>query len=256
MRLIAKLLVIALVISFTQACVSKKKYDELAAAKEQTDQALAQTQQQVQDLESENEQIQAELQSEKERLNGEIASIKQDLDNAKSQMAQVSEKLNMTEEELTDLRKEINDMFAGYKASGLNMEARDGRLYLMTDSGIQYNSGSSRLSSEERSALDALASKLSSNKDLHILVEGHTDDVPVKEGAAIGNNWNLSVARAMGVVRYLIRQGVDPSQVAAVARGEYMPTADNDTAEGRAENRRTVILPDVAAGLLMEKGEN
>ncbi len=256
MRLIANLLVLTLVLGSFQACVSKKKYDELTSAKEATDQALAQTQEQVKNLEAENQQIQEELQSEKERLTGEINSIKSDLDAAKSQMAQVAEKLNMTEDELAALKKDINDMFAGYSASGLKMDSRDGRMYLMTDPNIEYNSGSTRLSSDERKALDELATKLAENKDLRILVEGHTDDVPVKADAAIGDNWNLSTARAMGVVRYLIRKGVDPSQVGAVGRGEYVPVGDNETAEGRQQNRRTVIVPDPQIGKIINDNRN
>ena len=78
------------------------------------------------------------------------------------------------------------------------------------------------------------------------MVEGHTDNVPLKGSGVIMDNWDLSVKRATSVVRLLQKEyGMDPAKMAAAGRGEYQPITDNDTAEGRAANRRTriVILP-------------
>lgn len=251
MRLILNLLIFSLAVASFQSCVSKKKFDELQAAKDASDAALADTQAKVAQLESQNADLQKTLESEKQRLNGEIASIRSDLDATKSQMAQVQEKLNMTESELNALRDEINGMFASYSQSGLSLEERDGRLFVVTEK-VNYRSGSSRLSSDERKALSELANKMKSNKDIRVLVEGHTDNVPFKAEIPM-DNWDLSSARAMNIVRYLIKEGVDPSQVAAVARGETMPAASNDTADGKATNRRSVVLPDPNLGGLMKK---
>lgn len=254
MRLILNLLIFSLAVASFQSCVSKKKFDELQAAKDASDAALADTQAKVAELESQNAELQETLESEKERLNGEIASIRSDLDATKSQMAQVSEKLEMTEAELNALQEEINGMFASYSGSGLSLEARDGRLFVVSEAveKVNYRSGSSSLSRSEREALGELAETLKSNKDIRILVEGHTDNVPFKAGLSM-DNWDLSAARAMRIVRYLIDQGVDESQVAAVARGETMPAASNDTSDGKAANRRSVMLPDPNLGGLMEK---
>ena len=252
MRLILNLLVFVLAVGTLQSCVSKKKFDELQAAKDATDAALAETQAKVQMLEGENADLQKTLQSEKDRLNGEIAGIKADMDATKSQLAQVSEKLNMTEAELKSLQDEINGMFASYSESGMSLEERDGRLYVVTDEKVNYRSGSARLSNAEREALKALANKLKENPEVRVLIEGHTDNKKFKADAGM-DNWDLSLRRALNVVRYLIRQGADPSQVAAVGRGEEMPAASNDTSDGRAENRRSVVVPDVNAGGLMKK---
>ncbi len=78
------------------------------------------------------------------------------------------------------------------------------------------------------------------------MVEGHTDNVPFRGNASLIDNWDLSVKRATTVVRLLQKEyGMDPAKMAAAGRGEYQPITDNDTAEGRAANRRTriVILP-------------
>ena len=256
MRLILNVLVVVLVLGSLQSCVSKKKYDELLASKEASDAALQETQAQVQNLEETNEELQQSMQETEERLNGEISSLRDDLSSTKAQVDEVQEKLDMTEEELAMVKEEINSIFGAYQDSGLSLEERDGRLYVVTDQGISYRSGSYRLSSDERDALAELAETIKNNPDLNILVEGHTDDQTVKESAPYADNWELSTKRALAVVRELISNGVDPSQVAAVGRGDQMPVGDNESAEGRAENRRTVIMPDPDLSKVIENNNN
>ena len=243
MRLILNVLVVVLVLGSLQSCVSKKKYDELLASKEATDAALAETQSQVKNLEETNAQLEQTMNEQKETMEGQIAELRDDLNATKTQVDEVSKKLQMTEEELAMVKDEINSIFGSYKDSGLSLEERDGRLYVVTDPGLAYRSGSYSLSSDERSALEELASTLKNNPALSILVEGHTDDQTVKAGASFQDNWELSSKRALSVVRTLVKNGVDPSQVAAVGRGDAMPVGDNETSEGRSENRRTVIMP-------------
>ena len=124
MRLVLRLLIICLAITSIQSCVSKKKYDEMVASKEATDAALAETQAQVKTLGEEKDALASELESETNRLNGEISSIKSDLDANKAQTAQLSEKLNMTEEELAQVKAQINGVFADYRESGLSLEEK------------------------------------------------------------------------------------------------------------------------------------
>ncbi len=251
MRLIAKLLILSLVFGSLTACVSKKKFDELQASKNAVDAALAETQNRVKALEGQNAELQSTLESEKARLNGEIAAIRKDLDATKGQMNQLQSKLSMTEAELAKLRAEIDGIFNTYKSSGLTLEQRGGRLYVMT-APVTYASGASGLSRAQRKALDELAMTLKNNPGVKILVEGHTDNKQYAAGSGM-DNWQLSVNRAMGVVRYLLRKGVKPEQVAAVGRGENMPEGDNATKEGRSKNRRTVVAPDPNLGGLLQK---
>lgn len=251
MRQIIGLLILCLVMGSFQSCVSKKKFDELQSAKDASDRSLAETQQQVKTLQDDNTNLKNTMESEKTRMNNEISTIRQDLDAAKGQMAQVQEKLNMTQQELDNMKKEINGMFDAYKASGLSMEERDGRLYIMTSEPVNYSSGSARLSRAERNALGELANTLKNNPNLRILVEGHTDAQKYPRGAGY-DNWNLSVDRALNVARELLKQGASADQVAVVGRGATVPLGDNSTREGRAQNRRTVVAPDVNAGALMK----
>jgi chemotaxis protein MotB len=251
MRLILNLLAFFVLVSSFQSCISKKKYDELMASKEASDRALAETQSQVQTLQTQNQELTTTLESEKQRLNGELASLRTDLNNTKTEVANVQQKLNMTQEELNKFKAMISGAFDKYKNSGLTLEEREGRFYVMTKAPIEYRIGSANLTRDERQALDELAGILKSNPELRVLVEGHTDNLQYPAGSGM-DNWNLSVNRATEVVRQLLRAGVSPNQVAAAGRGEMMPAASNDTPEGRSKNRRTVVRPDVEVDGLMK----
>jgi chemotaxis protein MotB len=75
------------------------------------------------------------------------------------------------------------------------------------------------------------------------MVEGHTDNVPLSgKGGCLNNNWDLSVMRATSIVEILTKNGVAPKQITAAGRGEFVPVTSNDSAEGRAKNRRTEII--------------
>lgn len=248
MRLILTALIFVMVAGSFQSCVSKKKYDELVAAKEATDQALAETQSQVKTLNEEKDALAAEMEAEKARLNGEIESIRTDMN---TQIAQINEKLNMTEGELKAIKDEINGMFSTYSDAGLSMDERDGRLYLVTDEPVNFRSSSSRLSRAQRDAIDALAEKMKANPALKVMVEGHTDDKKFIADAGM-DNWDLSYSRAKAVATRLIRKGVSPDQITIAGHGDTMPVGDNETSEGRKENRRTVISPNPDMGGLMK----
>jgi len=91
---------------------------------------------------------------------------------------------------------------------------------------------------------------LEKNPDIHIMVEGHTDNVPYNGSGQVKDNWDLSVKRATSIVRIIAENSdVNPSQLTAAGRGEYLPVATNETSQGKAKNRRTEIIltPDLSA---------
>lgn len=108
-----------------------------------------------------------------------------------------------------------------------------------------FQSGSSNITPRAQEVLSKIAQIVKSRPDLEVMVEGYTDNVPIKN-SCIEDNWDLSVKRATSVVRVLQKDyGVDPNKLIAAGRSEYNVLASNDTAEGRAINRRTriIILP-------------
>ncbi len=108
-----------------------------------------------------------------------------------------------------------------------------------------YTSGSSSITSKANTVLGKIATIIASRPDFEVMVEGYTDNVSIKSDC-MNDNWDLSVKRATSVVRALQKDhNIDPNRLIAAGRGEYNALANNDTAEGRAMNRRTriIILP-------------
>lgn len=108
-----------------------------------------------------------------------------------------------------------------------------------------FRSGSTELSPRAREVLAKVATVLNDKPEMEVLVEGHTDNVPISRDC-FRDNWDLSASRAVTITRVLQRDyNVDPARITAAGRSEYVPLAANDTAEGRSANRRIriVILP-------------
>ncbi len=105
-----------------------------------------------------------------------------------------------------------------------------------------YESGSSNLTSRANEVLGKIAKIIESRPDLEVMVEGYTDNVPIKN-ACIDDNWDLSVKRSTSVVRVLQKEyNINPNRLIAAGRGEFNALASNDTEEGRSTNRRTRII--------------
>ena len=127
----------------------------------------------------------------------------------------------------------------------INIKVDKGVVYIDISDKLLFKSGSYDVTDRAKVVLGKVAKVLNNQPDIEFLVEGHTDSVAFKNGILI-DNWDLSVKRATTVVRLLQEQyGLDPKRMSAAGRGQYLPVADNSTAEGRAANRRTriVILP-------------
>jgi chemotaxis protein MotB len=115
-----------------------------------------------------------------------------------------------------------------------------------------FESGKADLTNEIIENLEKIypiLKKLSS--DYEIIVEGHTDNVPIFT-RQFQSNWELSTARATAVVRYLVSKGIDPRRISAIGYGEYRPVAPNDTPENRQRNRRVVFFVKTSSGKVKE----
>ncbi len=124
----------------------------------------------------------------------------------------------------------------------VHVEVRGGKVHVSISDNLLFASGSSRLNPASERVLDKVSRVLNDHADLSIIVEGHTDNVPINSNS-IKDNWELSTMRAAAVVRELISDfGVNPYRLTAAGRADNDPRADNGTAEGRARNRRTEIV--------------
>jgi chemotaxis protein MotB len=136
----------------------------------------------------------------------------------------------------------LRNALLGFNPDELSVEIKNGKVYVSMSDKLLFNSGSSAVEDKGKDALKLLAGVLDKNPDIDILVEGHTDNVPIKT-SVYKDNWDLSVARATSIVRILANDyKIVPTRMTASGKGEYFPKADNDSADGRAKNRRTEII--------------
>lgn len=127
----------------------------------------------------------------------------------------------------------------------INIKVDKGVVFIDISDKLLFKTGSYDITDRASEVLGKVATVLKNQPDIEFMVEGHTDNIPFKRGLLM-DNWDLSVKRATSVVRILQdKYGLEPRKMAAAGRAEYIPVADNSTAEGRAANRRTriVILP-------------
>lgn len=169
------------------------------------------------------------------RKQEEIAEKEQIIDN----MRQTLEKQEQT---MKDMLGRIQAALQQYDQKELSLEIRDGKAYVGLSEKLLFKSGSAQLSREAMDILEKIATVLTNHPELDIIVEGHTDNIPIKS-KEFKDNWDLSVIRATTVVRILTKEFyLSPNQVTASGRGEYSPKTSNETPEGRAQNRRTEIV--------------
>lgn len=133
-------------------------------------------------------------------------------------------------------------------------------VYVDISDKLLFNSGKYQVTDPAKEVLGKVAKVLEAQPNIEFLVEGHTDNVPYKQGV-LDDNWDLSVKRSTSVIRILQNQyHIAPERMTAAGRGEYIPVSSNETTEGRALNRRTriVIIPqmDQFFKLLEKPGSN
>jgi chemotaxis protein MotB len=127
----------------------------------------------------------------------------------------------------------------------INIKVDKGVVYVDISDKLLFNSGKYEVTDKAKEVLGKVAKVLEAQPNIEFMIEGHTDSVPFKQGV-LDDNWDLSVKRATSVVRILEKDyHIPAARMTAAGRGEYVPVGSNETAEGRAANRRTriVILP-------------
>ena len=192
-----------------------------------------------------------------------MASLKESLDQAMNNNAQGNVNISKLVDEINASNKYIKELVAAKsKSDSLNLvlttnltrsldasELKDvdvkvlkGVVYISLNDNMLYKSGSYEISPSAMDILSKIAKIIKDYKDYDVLVEGNTDNVPISR-TNIRNNWDLSALRASSVVQALQDDfGINPSRLSAAGRGEYNPVATNETADGRAKNRRTQII--------------
>lgn len=180
--------------------------------------------------------------SEQEKLNAMIQEKLSVLDDREKTIRELQGLIDAQNLKVKELLNSIQDALLGFGSDELSVRQKDGKIYVAMSDKLLFESGSARVDKRGKEALAKLAVVLNKQADIDVFIEGHTDSKPIKT-VQFKDNWDLSVIRATSVVRILTEDfKVNPLQIQPTGRGEYKPIADNQTAEGRALNRRTEII--------------
>lgn len=141
-----------------------------------------------------------------------------------------------------NLKNSISKALMNYEADELSIYLENGNVYVSLQDKLLFKSGSDVVDPKGLEALKTLTKILKSTEDIHVIIEGHTDNVPIKT-KQYKDNWELSTARATTIVRLLTENnGFDSNRITASGRGQFHPVQTNETEEGRAANRRTEVI--------------
>lgn len=253
------------------SCVSKKKYLELEDQYNNTRSTLSKTQLERDEYKTKYERIEervagynARIQSLSDTNDSRLQQVEGVVisENDKKKMRKALENVNPEElAQAKTLQDSMNLIISYNLKSNLDQnlvaEGEEDDIDVVIDETVVmitisdkllFRSGSAVVNPKANNLLERLANVINSEPALEVMVEGHTDSQTVKPGSYVKDNWELSVARSTAVIRKLQDDyGVDSEKLIAAGRSSYHPLASNDTAEGRAKNRRTriVILPNL-----------
>lgn len=194
------------------------------------------------DLARQREQLLA-IQQSLDRTKRTNDSLSLSLAEREKKVKELESILASKEKAVNDLRNRIQNALLGFKESDLSVNIKNGKVYVSLAEQLLFASGSTEVDPKGVNALQQLARAIKDQHDINILIEGHTDNVPIsRKSQYMQDNWDLSVMRATAITRILVRAGVSPKQITASGRGEYSPLAPNDTPASRQKNRRTEII--------------
>ncbi|HKJ06734.1 MAG TPA: OmpA family protein [Flavobacteriaceae bacterium] len=191
-----------------------------------------------------NQQLLATLEDKELKLAAErtrLEKLQSELSKKGAQIAELQQLIAAKESQMQQLKETISSALHSFEGKGLTVEHKNGKIYVSMENKLLFNSGSWAVGSEGTQAVEKLAVVLNQNPDINVLIEGHTDNVPYS-GNTILDNWDLSVKRATAIVRILQNKGVNPKQITAAGRSEYIPLGENNTTAGKAKNRRIEII--------------
>jgi chemotaxis protein MotB len=264
-----KFLLSAIIILLITSCAGKKKLLQEQQRYDRLNTTLIQTQQDLERSRIANEESarrNSQLGSEIEGLNRQLDILKANnstlsqLSNSQSQSLQRSiENMGSANNFIQELQRSLarkdslslalvmnlKSALSDINDQDIDIQIEKSAVYISISDRLLFKSGSYEVNESARNVLGKVAQVLNSKPEIEFLVEGHTDNVPIKTNG-ITDNWDLSTKRATAIVRILQSQyNINPKRMTAAGRAEYVPVASNESVLGKAANRRTriVILP-------------
>ncbi len=240
-----KLLVVIIMAVLSLPACQNAKVKQLEQDISNKDEQIVQLTDQIDHLQGSNTSLLDRLSDMSVINQTESKSIQASLENIGRQNAYIQNLTDKLEEKdsinfalVTNLKRSLIDI----NDSDLEIEVRGSAVYVSISDKLLFNTGSTIVNKGSYDVLSKVASVINDHDQLNVLVEGHTDDVPINNNK-VNDNWDLSVLRATSIVRLLQEQYyVQPERLTAAGRSSYLPKRDNESRSGRSENRRTEII--------------
>lgn len=244
---------------FTAGCVSNGKYAASQQALQSARNDSAQLANKVAALENSVSQMKTQigdLNTQVSNLAFKAGQLSTDAADKASQLSQSKEQLaaeqarliqlqalmDQQKKSIEDIRKKMSEALVGFTSKELTVSIKNGKVYVSLQENLLFPSGSASVNPNGIQALGKLAAVLNVNTDITVNIEGHTDSIPIRSNL-YPDNWALSTARAVSIVRVLTKNyQVDPVRLTASGQSQYDPVESNSTPQGRAQNRRTDII--------------
>ncbi|WP_055436319.1 OmpA family protein [Lacinutrix algicola] len=193
-----------------------------------------------------NRELLAQLEAKEQALaseNARLEQLKKELEARSNRVAELESVIAAKDAAMTSLKNAISNALTDFEGKGLTIEQRNGKVYVSMENKLLFNSGSWAVGVEGKKAVKQLGNVLGDNPEIAVLIEGHTDNAPYSGSGQIKGNWDLSTKRATAIVEILRENNnINPENLTAAGRGEFLPIASNDTAEGKAKNRRIEVI--------------
>ena len=224
---------------------TKKSLDNLkssyAALEKDSNEALEANIKKNRELLAELEAKQKALATEQDKFN----KIKKDFEANAKRLKELEDLIAAKEAAMKKLKETLSKSLKAFEGKGLTVTEKDGKVYVSMENKLLFNSGSYAVNEEGKKAVELVGKVLGDNPDLSVLIEGHTDNDKITGTltGGIENNWDLSTKRATAIVTILTANPkVNKSNLTAAGRSEFAPLMSNESAEGKAKNRRIEII--------------
>jgi chemotaxis protein MotB len=232
-----KIIVAAFIsLSLLSSCVSNKKYKEALSSRDNLEQRYNSLQADNEKLQQENKMLQASSVNKQTALENKETTLNIE----EKKLQDMKALIDAQRDAIRNLKQEVCSALKCFTPDELSIEVRDGKLYVSLSDKLLFPSGSDVVNDRGKEAITTLATVLK-NSDLEVMVEGHTDPMPIRSSRN-KDNWDLSAHRATSVTRIFTENGIPPQRIIASGRSFYHPIATNENPEGRQLNRRTEIV--------------
>lgn len=245
-----RLVLVPLAILALTACIPKAKYDDQLTINAEQAQKIGELEEDLAALEAQVRDLGEEADQLRRKLAGKVketGALQADIDEMRQALAELERRRALAEESLASFRDLVSRFQAMIDAGTLRVRVIDGRMVVELATDILFPPGAATLSVDGKNTISEVAKVLASIPDRDFQVAGHTDNVPIST-ERFPSNWDLGAARAITVTRLLVDAGLPAERVSAASYADTMPVSENDTKEGRANNRRIeiVVVPDLS----------